>query len=160
MMNHKGTFKVWNEFANSYVKQTGIAVDLNFKKSIYVQDGRMNRKVKLTREIAEKNVSHFLNILNKKIYGNASRRFNKKINVFSVFEGGDKNKQLHIHMTMDVPEHVDRDKFVSLVSELWIKTDFGNRNMYIQDIYEINGRHQYMLKKRTKVEDIQSATFI
>lgn len=160
MMNHKDTFKEWNKFANSYIKPTGIAVDLNFKKFIYLQDGRMKRKVYLTREIAEKNVRHFLNILNKNVYGNASHRFNKKINVFSVFEGGNNNKQLHIHMTMDVPEHIERDKFVSLVSELWIKTDFGNRNMCIQDIYEINGRHQYMLKKRTKVEDIQSSTFM
>lgn len=125
---------------NSEMKDRMIAVDLDFKKSAYLNDGTTQEKVHriLTEDNARKNVRHFLNILNKKIYGNAAKRFNKKVHVVPVIKGGTKNNQLHLHMTVIVPERFKKDEFVTLMSNLWTKTHFGNSVMKVQDVHDLS----------------------
>ena len=159
-MNHQNIFNEWTNYVNSKMKGQVLAVDLNFKKFIYLKDGEMERKEILTKDNARQNVVHFLNVLNKKVYGNASKRFNKKVFVVPVIEGGTQNKQLHLHMTVVVPERFERDDFITLISDTWTKTNFGNSVMKIQDVYNLNGRHNYMFKRKTKDEDIQSAVVV
>ena len=40
----------------------------------------------LTNDISNQNLTHFLNVLNKKCFGNSFKRFNKKLRVIPVLE--------------------------------------------------------------------------
>ena len=48
---------------------------------------------------ADKNFRHFMNLLNKKIYGNSHRRFKKSISVIPVLEKSVEGR-FHYHLTL------------------------------------------------------------
>ena len=69
---------------------------------------------------AKQKMRHFLNVLNKKIYGNASQRFNKRIKCIPILEKDEKTK-LHYHLIM---EHISRgdmklETYFMIMDKLW-----------------------------------------
>lgn len=139
-MEQQKSFNTLTTNVNSNTKDRVVVVNFDFKKSAYMKDQATQGKVHrlLTEDNARQNVKHFLNILNKKVYGNAAKRFNKKVHAIPVIQGGTKNNQLHLHMTVVVPERFKRDEFVTLMSNLWTKTHFGNSVTKVQDVNEIS----------------------
>lgn len=101
----------------------------------------------LTPELASRNVRHFLNLLNKEIYGSAAQRFNKRIRSLAVAEGT-ATKRLHYHLMLDCPHSHHIDHFPSMVAEAWAKTDWGYPQMIVRSCDK--GWLSYMTKFRDK----------
>ena len=55
-------------------------------------------------------IRHFMNRLNRMIFGNASKRYNKKLKLFPVIEHG-ADKRFHIHAIIDCPNKITTDQF-------------------------------------------------
>ena len=49
---------------------------------------------------AKKKMRHFLNVLNKQVYGNASQRFNKRLKCIPILEKDD-NTRIHYHLILE-----------------------------------------------------------
>ena len=81
--------------------------------------------------IASKNIKHFLNRLNRTLYGNAFKRFSKSIKIFPVIEHGS-DKRFHVHTIIDKPATVDDVSFYNLIKHSWSKTKFGYDHIHIQ----------------------------
>jgi len=81
------------------------------------------------RDIAEKDVTHFLNKLDAWVFKNAYRKFGKRLRRVGVFEGGDKN--LHYHMLLESPKHMVDVLFEHKVETLWGSVRSGQTYIWI-----------------------------
>jgi len=99
-----------------------IGVSLTMKHNV---DGQV-----LDSFSSSQNLRHFMNLLNKQIYGNRFSRYGLKLEIFPVLEksvGG----RLHYHMVVESPLDLDYDRFNHIVHTLWMTTKFGYREVHI-----------------------------
>lgn len=98
------------------------AVTLTMKQGQQIDGGRGPAFVALTPAMASTNMTHFLNRLNKSVFGNAAERFGKRVASIPVLEGGNGDR-LHYHLVLDCPRTDLHDGYAELISELWQKTE-------------------------------------
>ena len=101
----------------------------------------------LTPELASRNVRHFLNLLNKQLYGSAAQRSNKRIRSLAVAEGT-ATKRLHYHLMLDCPQISHIEHFSSMVAAAWAKTDWGYPQIEVRSCDK--GWLKYITKFRDK----------
>lgn len=93
----------------------------------------------------------FINTLSKKIYKNAYKRKNRRINHSSFLEGNNIATRVHIHSVIDVPPGRDINNIKSLIRKYWWNTGsvYFSENNYLtdDDIDRVSG---YITKFRTK----------
>jgi len=63
-----------------------LAFTLTHKNYIWSDDAEHNVPVYLNGRLAVKNFRHFMSALNKGVFGNAHKRYGKKLRVFPVME--------------------------------------------------------------------------
>ena len=85
---------------------------------------------------ASRNMRHFLNRLNKSVYGNAWQRFDCRVNVLPVQECTDR---IHYHLLIEPPKtrntrYLSREEFKSRLEECWKKTKFGHQEICIKEL--------------------------
>lgn len=107
------------------------------------------------------NFRHFLNLLNKELFGHASQRFGKKLKVWNVREVSGEGRY-HLHCLIEKPTHISSDKLKELVVSIWSKkTQWGYDQIHIDYPNEDNGGEiswiNYCLKRRSKITDIGSS---
>ncbi len=129
-------------FLNNVEFQNMVAVTLSLKQNIYSEQ--------LDTIIAQKNLRHFLNLLNKKIYGNAFKRYGKRIEVIAVLETSVSDR-LHYHLAINNPKPDEPFYFNFLVEHLWRQTRWGYNENHI--VHEANsGWVDYITKLNPKDE--------
>lgn len=95
------------------------AVTLTLKQAYYDGDIR----VALGAYDASKNLTHFLNLMNKAVFNKAALRRGEKLNCIPVIEDG--NVRPHYHLCLDKPAELSDEHFIALVETCWRKTKFG-----------------------------------
>ncbi len=98
---------------------------------------------------AKKKMRHFLNVLNKKVFGNAHFRFNKSLKCIPIIEK-DENTRIHYHLIL---EHLSRgnmmpETYFLLMQSLWKHGRVKTNGLYMND--ENASWKNYILKNRTK----------
>jgi hypothetical protein len=106
---------------------------------------------------------HFMNLLNRAVYGAAFRRHGKRLHVLPVLEKGEvrgsafrsrergTSGRWHIHCAIELPSHLDAVALERLVRECWTKVDLGHGRILVRDGANAGWIH-YMLKDRQKSE--------
>lgn len=123
------------------------ALTLTLKQRIGGDGGISAAATSLTREIASQNLKHFLNVMNKQVYGSASQRHGKRLPVFSVLEGGN-GKRLHYHLAIDCPRNDLIEVFPAMVILTWRTTLWGYDQTHVTPCDA--GWVNYMTKLRDK----------
>jgi hypothetical protein len=98
--------------------------------------------------VASDNFRHFRNRLDHAVLGSRAKRYGAHLLIIAVLEFS-ADHRLHYHCTIDRPYHCPFDKFSASTREQWLKTDFGYREVDIQDQPD-SGWTCYMLKWRQK----------
>ena len=104
--------------------------------------------------VSEQNFRHFSNKLNKRVYGNAFRRYGRKLQMFVVRETNETQRH-HLHCIIECPDFIPPLDFAALVQDCWISTRFGYRQVDFEvpsDEERRVGWVKYCLKMRTKQE--------
>lgn len=127
--------------------QFPFALTLTLKQRIGGDGGISAPATSLTRDIASQNLKHFLNVLNKQVYGGAAQRHGKRLPVFSVLEGGN-GKRLHYHIVIDCPRNDLIEAFPAMVILTWRKTLWGYNQTHVTPCDA--GWVNYMTKLRDK----------
>jgi hypothetical protein len=120
------------------------AVTLTLKQSYRVG----GFTVPLTEIDATQNLRHFLNLLNRKIFGNGVRQ-GRHIGCYAVREGNGKSVRFHYHLCLDKPDQLEDEEFMMLIRQSWLKTRFGYPEIEISMRCDA-GYIDYMLKLKTK----------
>lgn len=94
------------------------------------------------------NLRHFLNRLNQQVYGSSCRRYGNKIPTIPIWEW--KQKEPHLHLLMDRPDHIDEGIWISLIDTNWSKTQFGNHQIKVIPTYDKTGWIDYITKIHSK----------
>jgi hypothetical protein len=106
---------------------------------------------------------HFMNLLNRAVYGSAFRRHGKRLRVLPVLEkGGVCTRALyswergtygrwHVHCAIESPSHLDAVAFEKLIRRCWAKVECGHGRILVRDGTN-SGWIGYMLKDRQKSE--------
>ena len=106
---------------------------------------------------------HFMNLLNKAVYGSAFRRHGKRLRVLPVLEKGEvrarslrrwergTSGRFHIHCAIELPPHFDAFALETLIGDCWAKVELGHRRILVRDGANA-GWINYMLKDRQKSE--------
>lgn len=104
--------------------------------------------IKLDNIISEQNFRHFKNVLNKKIFGNSYKRFNKQLQMLVVREESP-NLRHHLHLIIEQPNRYTFYGFKKLIEILWTKTDFEYSKVHIEkptDLSREIGWYHYIMK--------------
>ena len=103
---------------------------------------------------------HFMNLLNRAVYGNAFRRHGKRLRVLPILENGSffekginghrrLRRRWHFHAAIEPPKHLDMDRFKAIIEDCWTKVDWGYREIIVRSNAN-RGWISYMLKHRQK----------
>jgi hypothetical protein len=120
--------------------QNPAAVTLTMKKRVGSQNA--------DAIVASKNFRHFMNRLNRKILGSAAKLHARRFKTVAVIESN-ADGRLHYHAMIDRPNYCSFETFKAVVADQWLRTDFGYRQIDIQDA-ATPGWTDYMLKSRQK----------
>ena len=106
---------------------------------------------------------HFMNLLNRAVYGAAFRRYGKRLRVLPVLEKGEVRARAlrswdrgtsgrwHIHCAIELPSHFDGIALENLIRDCWAKVEWGYGRILVRDGANA-GWINYMLKDRQKSE--------
>ena len=144
------------DFFNNRRVPNAVSVTLTLKQRIESNDFRGRFGVTLDSIKVSENTRHFLNRLNQKVYGKSFLRFGKRLSVIPVIEGNAVIRQ-HVHMILERPDYININDFELLIYECWSKTKFGYNNILIKPIYNYSGWLDYILKNKSKNEDLHSS---
>ena len=120
--------------------QNPAAVTLTMKKRVGGQNA--------DAIVASKNFRHFMSRLNHNILGSAAKLHARRLKTVAVIETNADGRQ-HYHAMIDRPCYFSFEKFKVVVTDQWLRTDFGYRQIDIQDAATA-GWTDYMLKSRQK----------
>ena len=99
--------------------------------------------------VSSQNVRHFLNFLNREVYGRRRNAKKQKIHVFIVRETSF-NDRHHLHLIVERPFHICLEDFRVAILRCWMKTKFGYFNIKVDEVYDLSNWTDYMLKQKTK----------
>jgi hypothetical protein len=106
---------------------------------------------------------HFMNLLNRAVYGAAFRRHGKGLRILAVLEKGEVRPRAlrssecgtsgrwHIHCAIELPSHLDAIALERLIRKCWAKVELGHRRILVRGCADA-GWINYMLKDRQKSE--------
>ena len=106
--------------------------------------------IKIDDYACRKAFRHFMNHLNRAVYGAAFRRHGKSLRVLPVLEKGEIGRW-HIHCAIELPSHLDAVALEKLTRRCWAKVELGYGRILVRD-YADAGWINYMLKNRQKSE--------
>jgi len=104
---------------------------------------------------------HFMNLLNRAVYGAAFRRYGKRLRVLPVLEKGEVRARAvrswewgtsgrwHIHCAIELPSHLDGITLEKSIRNCWTKVEWGYGRIPVRDGANA-GWINYMLKERQK----------
>jgi len=100
------------------------AVTLSMRQCVTVPNGTLQATIWLDQSSAGQNFRHFLNKLDRSVFGKAATRFGKQVGCIPVIEGGG-DKRLHYHALIDCPRPELVADFPLLVADHWRSTQWG-----------------------------------
>jgi hypothetical protein len=104
---------------------------------------------------------HFMNLLNRAVYGAAFRRYRRRLRVLPVLEKGEvranalcpwqrgTSGRWHIHCAIELALHLDAVALERLIRRCWAKVELGYGRILVRDGADA-GWINYMLKDRQK----------
>ena len=143
-VRHQQAFRNFNHITGW---NAPMAVTLTLKQGIPIDQSRRAYE-RLTPERASQNLRHFLNLLNKRVYGNAHARHKLRIPVIPMLEGGT-SKRLHYHLMIDCPRDDLKPIYPEIIRSLWGRTLWGYDHIDIQANAD-SGWINYISKLRDK----------
>ena len=116
--------------------QSPVAVNLTLKQRI------KHRRIDLC--IASSNFRHFMNRLNRRVFGNAFNRFGRRLQVLTVTEQSSTNR-LHHHAVIGRPRYIEFEQFKCQIEDCWRKSYWGYKQTLILPMTS-SGWISYMTK--------------
>ena len=95
-----------------------------------------------------------MNRLNHKILGSAAKLHRRQLKTVAVIETN-ADDRFHYHAMIDRPSYCSFEQFRAVITDQWLRTDFGYRQIDIQDAADA-GWTDYMLKSRQKISLLDS----
>ena len=135
-------------------------VTLTLKQALQSEKGAW---IKIDEYPCRQAFRHFMNLLNRAVYGAAFRRYGKRLRVLPVLEKGEVRARAlrswergtsgrwHIHCAIELPLHLRAVALEKLIRACWAKVKLGYSRILVRDRANA-GWISYMLKGSQKSE--------
>ena len=135
-------------FVTSIAKQYPIALTLTLKQTIVEETAFGITKRAISVEDCKRIAKRFMQKLNKLVFKNAAKRYNKSLKYVVACEGINSYKNLHLHLQIgNFPSHIKLNNIDNLIAQA--KVLVSNIDMqYKVDIAD-NGWAEYITKEIT-----------
>tara|TARA_R110002153_G_scaffold56073_1_gene155183 strand:+ start:5483 stop:6001 length:519 start_codon:yes stop_codon:yes gene_type:complete len=163
-MNNTQLKRITKSYLTKTLIENPLLVTFTLKQMIQVYNEFGSERVWGDRETYETNFTHFSNRLNKKAYGNASKRFKKRLKILAIMEGGIGGIRYHYHGVIQTPPHLlnsslnEKTKFIN---DSWKETLWGYRITDIKypnkEVGDVDGWINYISKSRSKQNDLNTS---
>ena len=100
--------------------------------------------VRIDESQCRKSFAVFMHQLDRAVYGNAVRRYDRRVRVIPTLEK-DKDGRWHIHAAIELPPHLEAAHFDEMIRECWSRIDWGYDRILVRDNAD-SGWLDYMLK--------------
>jgi hypothetical protein len=142
------------KFANIKDYNSPMAVTLTHRRR------HRTRNQGITQFDCGQNLRHFLNKLNRKLYGRKGLNDLMKLPVFPVLER-DQSNRYHYHLLLDCPPLISKEEMAAHIHAIWPNTNWGYNHYHINiDQHGIktadDGWLWYITKLRSKEDYGQS----
>jgi hypothetical protein len=124
------------DFASSVAWQFPMALTLTLKQRV--------GGIAIDHVAAAQNFRHFMNRLNRRVFGNSAARHGRGLNVIPVIEN-DEIVRLHYHAVIDRPERMTPEEFRRAIDASWRKTLWGYNQLVLEPMTN-NGWINYIGK--------------
>lgn len=104
--------------------------------------------IKIDADQCKKAFQVFMHRLDREVYGNAGRRFGKRLRVIPVVEK-ENFCRWNMHGAIELPQHLQPFQFEEMIRKCWSKVDWALPQIDFQE-YADRGWLGYMLKRRQK----------
>lgn len=165
----------WGKFV-SHKANVDVRADLTFRQKIVVSSAPVwgaavvDENVFINEGYAISNITAFLNRLNYACYKHAYKRYGKRLEVVSCIHGGDRDlregvsltdmeKRLHTHLLLQLPAHMDFERFKCLIEKHWKDTSWGYDVNVIEPIKSRMGSARYNVGNTMDCIDLQNTNF-
>ena len=111
------------------------------------QDGTV--WVSIAEGDAQRNLTHFLNVIRRKLQRRYGFPKTAELQCIPVLEGTDDVRD-HFHLMLDRPACIDQEAYSALIAEEWSRTDWGMPRLTIKPCFNEQGWVDYITKLRTK----------
>ncbi len=145
----------WNKFKKTSIFETShwrsiCDVSLTLKQGRRTDHGHWARKpwVWIDQFQCQRAFRHFLNLLNRAVYGTAVRRYGKRVRIIPVIEK-EMNGRWHFHAAIEPPRHINTKDFETLIQDCWQQVDWAYREALVRSNAD-KGWIDYMLKPTQK----------
>jgi hypothetical protein len=122
-----------------------VGLTFNLKQSDVTPLGGFVRIDELT---AKKAFRHYMNVLNRRIYGAAFRHHGKRLRVIPILEKS-ADGRWHYHAAIEPPRFQDKSAFGGIAMDVWLQTPLGYGHGEIS-VNADGGWIAYMAKLRGK----------
>jgi hypothetical protein len=125
-----------------------VSVTLTAKQAVLNVDGNL---AATTREDMDREVGKFLKRLDAAVYGNAARRYGKRLRRADASHGGaDTFKRHHRHLLIELPQRFEGDggldRFVELIRSKWSKSSYAMTIMDVSPTASLIASVRYLIK--------------
>lgn len=127
-----------HRFAKAFAPKNPVALTLTMKQC---DAGEYLDEIK-----AEANFKHFMNRVNRHVFGNAFRRYGRRLGVLPIMERSASGR-LHYHAVLENP-YSDIQALHAVVANCWSKTRWGYHEIDVREQYN-DGWVDYILKARS-----------
>lgn len=132
-------------------------LDINESMGITLTMKQVSNGERLDTVNASRNFRHFMNLLNRKLYGSRFKRFGVQLSVIPSIEVSSDGR-IHYHLIMRKPEGVNPTEFFKMINEMWAKTKFGYRYNHFHPSID-KGWVGYITKSRSERDEIDWNNF-
>jgi hypothetical protein len=133
------------EYVLPYFKNNDFAITLTYRET----EAQHSSKYVPNYQKTSQDIKHFLNIINRKVYGRQSKSHKKRLKCVNVFEFNT-STGLHVHMVLENPAdwQIPEAEKASLILNAWMSMKYSGSEKANKIFlgYEINGWINYCFK--------------
>ena len=125
-----------------------VFVTLTAKQCLLNVDGNL---VRTTREDMDREVGKFLKRLDAAVYGNAVKRYGKRLHRIDASHGGaDSLQRLHRHLIIELPDRFLGStgflEFQGLVQKAWARSPYAREIIEVLPVQNLEAATRYLIK--------------
>lgn len=151
MTRHSQAKRETAEWINSQLSSAAssyVSVTLTAKQAVMNADGNL---ISTKREDMDREVGKFLRRLDAGVYGNASKRYSKKLRRIDASHGGaDTFQRLHRHLIIEIPQRFNNDdefkQFAELIQTAWTKSPYAREIIDVSRTDNLYASVRYLIK--------------
>jgi len=143
-LNVQNVQREWKAWVKAQKWERPVGVTLTLKKGISSQQSVAYGNP----DIYSEELHHFLNVVDRKVFGKGGIRKGLTLCCFPVIEQ-DQSGRYHFHLLLDRPKETDAKEFECLIRSYWPRLRWGYEQIDVQTNADM-GWVDYILKRRSK----------